>query len=279
MRDVDLPRRGGGLAIYEERLAPLTAPLGVGMRIPTRDFKSVPHVPGAVGVAAEIRDRHLADFAPADASRFALGAMSRTPLERRVALRMVGVLLELLGVKDDPVALAAMVHLLEADGLARASRLWKPINVSPAALALAATKLIASQVFALKAAELAEACREAVKTMRKAEAACEALVDYVRKADAVLLAFAPDQWRVPWLMPEFRPILPRMLELHEIYGDGSESFDWGRPSAFGAAVERVRAELAPELIEGSAEEAAMPKARPGRRITKPKADPEESFDD
>ena len=29
----------------------------------------------------------------------------------------------------------------------------------------------------------------------------------------------------PYLTPQFQPILPRMLELHAIYGDGSDTWD------------------------------------------------------
>jgi hypothetical protein len=245
--------RAHGLAIYDRRLAPVTAALHLGLRIPARDFRPVPHDPRVVGWAAEIRDLHLADVARADVSRGVLRAGSRARLERRVALQMIGALLDALGAKNDEAALAAMVDLLEGDAIALASKLWEPINASPTALALAARKLIATQVFSLKPAELADACREAAKAMDKAEDACERLVEQVRQADAVLLAFAYDRWREPYLTPQFRPVLPRMLDLHEIFGDGGADFDEGRPNAFGDAIERAKADLLPELIEGSAD--------------------------
>jgi hypothetical protein len=169
---------------------------------------------------------------------------------------MVTALLKGFGVKDDKGAVTAMLDVLEADELGRATKLWAPIEASPAALALASKKLSVTAVFTPRPAELANAVREASTLLRQAANMCDQVVDMVRKADAVLLAFAYDQWREPYSTPEFRPVLSKMLDLHEIYGDGGADFDEGRPNAFGDAIERARADLLPELIEGSAEERA-----------------------
>ena len=56
---------------------PVTAALHLGLRIPARDFRPVPHDPRVVGWAPEIRDRHLTDVARADHSRGVLRAVSR----------------------------------------------------------------------------------------------------------------------------------------------------------------------------------------------------------
>jgi hypothetical protein len=98
-------------------------------------------------------------------------------------------------------------------------------------------KAIATQVFAPKAAELAAAVREADKTLRRAHDRCEQLVDFVRRADAVLLEFAWERWRAPYLA-RYRALAPRMLALHEVYGDNSASFLDAR--------DRARAEFMPD---------------------------------
>ena len=67
----------------------------------------------------------------------------------------------------------------------------------------------------------------------------------MRRCDAVLLEFAPDEWRQPYLTATYQPVLPRMLALHDIYGDGTEDFDdEDKPNAMRDAVEREKATLA-----------------------------------
>jgi hypothetical protein len=41
--------------------------------------------------------------------------------------------------------------------------------------------------------------------------------------DAVLLEFAYDEWQKPWLLPQYRPLLPRILESHSGH-DGGDAF-------------------------------------------------------
>jgi hypothetical protein len=246
------------VAVYDKPLASLAPGLSVGTRIAPRDLVDFPHDKRLAEWCAEIRARHLSDFAAAVDSRFALDKCWRAPLDRPVAVKMLTALLEGFGVKGDKSAVAAMLGVLEADELGRATRLWAPIEASPAALALAREKLNVTAVFTPRPAELANAVREAAKVIRRAADVCDRVVDMVRKADAVLLAFDYERWRVPYLTPQFRPLLPRMLDLHEVYGDGSADFDEGRPNPFGAALERAKADLLPVLIEGSAEEGGEP---------------------
>jgi hypothetical protein len=237
-------------AVYDPPLASLASGLRVGTRImPLRDLTDFAHDARLADWCAEIRARRLGDFAAAVDSRFALDRGWRAPLDRPGAVKMLTALLEGFGVKDDRGAVAAMLDVLEGDELGRATKLWAPIEASPAALALASKKLSVTAIFTPKPAELANAVREASTVLRRAADTCDRLVNMVRKADAVLLAFAYDRWREPYRTPEFAPVLPKMLDLHEVYGDNSSAFDGGRPNAFGAAIERARA----DLLEGDEE--------------------------
>ena len=233
--------------------------------MPLRDLTDFPHDKRLTQWCAEIRARHLGDFAAAVDGRFALDKCWRTPLDRPVAVKMLTGLLESFGVKGDKSAVAAMLDVLGADELGRSTKLWAPTNVSPAALALASKKLSVTAVFTPRPAELANAVREAAKLLRRAANTCDQLLDMVRKADAVLLAFDYERWREPYLTPDFRPLLSKMLELHEIYGDASDAFDWARSNAFSDAIERGKADLLPELIEGA--DGETPKADRGRAMT------------
>jgi hypothetical protein len=241
----DLDRwRGGALAALVAPLANVTDALHVGTHIPVL---TVAHMARAVPAAAEGRAMYLPDFARADAGYDALCDIRGAPLDRAVAVEIVATLLDSFGAKADKGLLVGMVDMLESDALARASKMWEPIDASPAALALACRKLIATRTFVPRPAELAEAVREAVKRIDKAFKGCARLVEHVRKADAVLLEFAPKQWRVPYLTPTYRPLLARMLELHETWGDESDAFNEGEPNSFSDALERAKAELLPAL--------------------------------
>jgi hypothetical protein len=249
------PHKGRALAasVYYKPLAFLAPALSVGTRIvPMRDLTDFAHDARLTEWCAEIRARRLGDFAAAVDSRFALDRCWRAPLDRPGAIKTLTALLEGFGVKDDKGAVAAMLDVLEADELGRATKLWAPIEASPAALALASKKLSVTAVFPPRPAELANAVREAAKLIRRAADVCDRVVDMVRKADAVLLAFDYERWREPYCTPEFRQVLPRMLDLHEIFGDGGADFDEGRPNPFGAAIERARTDLLP-MIEGDEE--------------------------
>jgi hypothetical protein len=143
-----------------------------------------------------------------------------------------------MGAKGDKDALAGMIELIEGDATARATGLWQPLNATPTSLAIACRKLIATSKFVPKPAELAEACREAKKEVNAAHYYCDELTDFIQRNDALLLEFDPEQWREPYVLPEYRSTLQRMLDLHSIYGpkideqrskSGLGAFIWRRP--------------------------------------------------
>jgi hypothetical protein len=133
-------------------------------------------------------------------------------------------------------------------------------------LALACKKLIATATFVPKPVELGKACREAGKKMRESETYCYELIEFVRRCDALALEFAPEQWRAPYLTPEYQPLVHRMLELHSCFGNGDDDFwedlgelegfeekEWNRN--FRLALERARAEFPePKEIEQQTEQ-------------------------
>jgi hypothetical protein len=83
-------------------------------------------------------------------------------------------------------------------------------------------------------------------------------MDYVRRCDALLLEFAPEQWRAPYLTPELAPIVHDLLSDHAIYGNGDDEFCGEEPEegyeekeknrAFREALDRAKLEF-PELEE------------------------------
>jgi hypothetical protein len=105
--------------------------------------------------------------------------------------------------------------------------------------------MIASQVFELKPAELRKACVEARGKIAAAYGEADDFCDRFLESDAILLLHCHEQWERPYLSKYYRPLLGRVLELHE----ESENF-WdgpreGEPSSpFQAAVEREQAKLA-----------------------------------
>jgi hypothetical protein len=74
--------------------------------------------------------------------------------------------------------------------------------------------------------------------------------DVRRSSDAVLLEFDPVEWERPYQTSQHRPILKRMLELHAIFGDRSETFELGlvddSPNVFLKLLEVEKAKLAAE---------------------------------
>jgi hypothetical protein len=140
-------------------------------------------------------------------------------LERDVALDMVSALYAAVGVKaggDADGQVMAVLDMFESDALGAASDLWQPLNVTPAVLALACRKLITTTIYPPKPAELYAACREVRCKITWAVETCEDVVDTIVEADALLLRHARDEWRQPYETELFRPVLRRMLELHNI---------------------------------------------------------------
>ena len=178
-------------------------------------------------------------FAAADNARTVLFHAGYQQVDRATAALMVAALLGTFGAKSDKDLLAGMLDMLEGDEIAIASGLWHPLRVTPAMLAIACRKLIATATFPPRPAELYAACREASRSLRSAHDACDGLCDYVRRLDAVLLQFAPEQWREPYLTAQYRPIVQRMLSLHECFGDGFGKLRLGRGRGRGHAAGRV----------------------------------------
>ena len=204
-------------------------------------------------------------------------AMYQQP-NREMIKAMVGALLGAFGVKADKDLLGGMVDMLEGDEIAIASGLWKPLHVSPVGLALACRKLIAtSPPYPPKPPELYEACREAENSLGLAQQAADKVVDFVRRCDAVLLEFAHDEWERPYQTPEFRPLLPRMLDLHATWGDGSRAWNeagWEddyKNHPFSALVRAEEDKLAlPPPEQSEPMKLAACGAKPEKRTLKPK---------
>jgi hypothetical protein len=224
------PQQGRALAIYDRPLAKITPALRFGTQLQNREREFgfyFGHGKDMVRHIGECRAKLLPLFAQANAARLSLVEAIRKQVDHKLASAMVGQLLAGFAAKPDPAVLAAMVDMLQGDELAIASELWQPLHVSPAALALACRKLIATATFVPKAAELHAACRDAANHLRWAYEAADKLIDFLRRCDVLLLEFDHDEWERPYLTPEYRPILQRMLDLHSIYGDGSDAFgDW-----------------------------------------------------
>lgn len=226
--------RSGPLAVLKKPLAMITPALRFAKQLSHETNSSFGHRADMVPYCTRQRARHLGEFARADAAEQILfEATQMQPLDRKVAGAMVSGLLGVFGAKPDMAVLDGMLDALEADELAIVWELaggfddtarWQPVHASPVTLALACRKLIATAKFPPRPAELRAACAEAGYVVGCAMKAAEGLVDHVRRCDAVTLEFARDEWKQPFLTPAFRPILPRMLELHSIHGDGSDAW-------------------------------------------------------
>jgi hypothetical protein len=260
--------RPNALAVFNEPIAPIAGALAAGNKL-RQKYKhatmnwSLPHRAHAVCTAKHVRDNTLADFPRANAVARALSwDVHRPNIEQTDAYKMLSALYRRMGVKKSDESqglLEGSLDMFASDDIGRASGLWKPLNASPAILALACRKLIATAIYPPKPAEVRAACEEARDLLSSAERVADRLVEDVRKADAILLQFDYDEWQRPWLTPQHRPALARMLELHSIYGDESEEFDFDEPvHPLRALVEREKARLA---IEQSPEPKRLAAAR------------------
>jgi hypothetical protein len=233
---VDLlqPQEARAISIYEAPLAKITPALRFGTQLRSRDgeFSNIffGHERGMVPYAREHRTKWLAQFGPAVAASSIITDALNVKLERKVATMMISTMLGAFGAKVETDVLIAMLDMLESNDVADASGLWTPVDTAPAVLSLACRKLIASNTFKPKPAELREACREASNSLWSGLDASNKLVDFVRRCDVLLLEFDHDEWERPYLTPQYRLILPKMLELHESEGDGSDAWllesDW-----------------------------------------------------
>jgi hypothetical protein len=200
-------------------------------------------------------------------------------LTRQTTLAMLTALYAGLGAKRDDEMFMATLDMFESDDIARAlwdleyevsngvgdvRKRWVPSNVTPAALALACRTLIATSVFPPKPAELRNACIDAARSFGLAYGRASEFCDMVAQVDAILLMNAHEQWERPYLSEQARPVLQRMLKMHEanyelcwaqVRDDEDE-----RRSPFGLLVEQEKAKI----------EQALPPPKPApKQITPP----------
>jgi hypothetical protein len=254
------------------------------------DFR---HAASGVGDASRVRSHWLPLFQAAAEADVALEEMhgsqsegTSRPVQRSQAIDMLSVLLRAFGAKNNDAALFAMVDMFASAGDVAAGRMERPLYVSAVSLALACRELIANKErFAPQPAEVAEACREADRHIRFAQIRCEQVVNRVRRSDAVLLEFAPEQWCEPYLTPQYRPMVQRMLELHWDKGNSDDEFDPGlewvdeseektHNQTFRLALQRAREQF-PALPKVEPAEHAKPRiaacnTTPAKRTHKPK---------
>jgi hypothetical protein len=260
MTSLDIWRPSGALALLDKPVSPLVRALGVARRCQAQAVSHVAHHAEMVRVAASARAEHLGRFLAADASARALRAARERPLDPKVVTPMIVATVKAFGgakalggesaVKE---TMRAIIDVLTGDAIAMTTEMWLPVLATVPALALACRSLIATKTFVPKPCEFADEVRKAAMTLWAAETRCEAVVDYVRSVDAVLLEFAPEQWREPYLTEEFRPALPRMLELHDAIGDGTVEFNHDdEPNGFRKALAGAKAAL-PDMIEAASE--------------------------
>ena len=241
------------LAIFDKPLKPITSALLTGNKLREKYSGTIApylqHRKDYVQTAIRVRNERLSEFVQADEARGTLYcAMMMESLEKPVGIAMVTALYHAVGVKlgDETAGMVAgVLDMLEGDEIGRASGLWEPLNVTPAILALASRKLITTSVFPPKPAELRTACKEARDKLFWAQKAADETCEIARKADAVLLEFHRDEWERPWLLPQYRPLLARMLSLHSAsaYEYGHEGED-EELTPFERLIEAERAKLA-----------------------------------
>jgi hypothetical protein len=215
-----------GLDVYKSVLDPVMPALILGKRLFGQgEFGlSIWHDSKLVPKAREARARWLAELAPAWAAHSLLReACYRSPTREESSV-LVAIMLGAFAVKPDEGVLNGMLDVLESDEVATVTGL-EPLHVSLVGLVMACRKLIRMSKFTPKPAELAEACLETERELWRARVGTERLEQYLQKRDAILLEFDHDEWERPYQTPQYRPILRRMLELHDTYGDGSEKWD------------------------------------------------------
>jgi hypothetical protein len=249
--DIELSKLSSALAIFDKpgNVEPY---LYVAKQIEGRDFSPVhmSHSKSMARFAVEERAKWLPFFAAADQACLAFWQLEREPLTRELAADMITALLGACGAKDDLEIMLGMLRLLQTGGLDDADENFVPLRASPIVLSRACQKLITKSRFPLKPADLYDACREANRRLWGAETTCQQAVEFIRRCDAILLEFADHaEWEKPYLTPQHRPILKRMLELHSIEGDRSESWDFDdEPNVFRALLDAEKAKLAPPRI-------------------------------
>jgi hypothetical protein len=187
------------------------------------------------------RNAMLVHLAVADDA--GLRAAIDAPLSHPVATDMVDALFRALDKEPSDDAIDGMILMLEGQDIGAASGLWETARITPAVLALACRKLIATHKFKklLEPADLQEACCKAAASLQAASNKLDAFMREFLNVDAILLEFAHDEWEKSWLLPQYRPMLARVLDLHATHGPARD--DWIE------LIEREEAKLALESPE------------------------------
>jgi hypothetical protein len=217
------------LAVFDKP-GDVTPYIQVGKQIRDAGFQNTwlfKHSAEMVSFAREQREKWLPWLGPANAAYLALDKLdNRDAVGRDVAIDMLTALLGAFGAKGDPEIMLGMLDMLESGTIGEATQMWLPVRMSPVGLALACRQLIATSVHVPRAAELHQACRKAERTLGDAYGICKNLITLVRRCDALLLQFDHAEWEKPYLTPQYRPILPRMLQLHAIPPDPDVGDEW-----------------------------------------------------
>jgi hypothetical protein len=187
-----------------------------------------PHDAKHVAEAKRVRNARLPKFIGVQYASNLLASELRRKLDRRPGAAIISGLYRSLGVKAgaelEGLLQGALDVILESDRVGRATGDWKPIGATPAVVALASRKILQTAVFPPKPSELANACRDARHTLAISQAWCEGWLEDLQAADALLLEFAREEWRQPYLLPHYQPMLAPMLDAHEC-ADISEIFE------------------------------------------------------
>jgi hypothetical protein len=236
--------------------------------------------------ALERRNRFLSLFAPADEARVTLSHANWAELDRATTLQMVTTLYGAFGSKTKREMVKAVIDMFESDEIVRVTARflnadddpmpqWQPMLASPAALALACRMLIATHKFEPKPAELRAAVCDARNRLRGACSAAEFFCNRFLEWDAILLQHAHDEWERPYLTEQYRPLLKRVLDLHEttlIFGGEDCDGDWdeANPTPFELLIRAEQDKLALPAPEQTNTAVAACVQPPAKKTHKPK---------
>jgi hypothetical protein len=259
------------LAVLDRPLAPIKSALGFANRLDQFSFghEGWSHHADMVPRATARRKELLPNLAEAQEANRILFPAAYTWVGPNLAVKpheavaMVNAMYKGLGVKPDGDTLEGMLSMFgaEASGIGDLIGMWKTVDITSTVLAIACRAIIAKHKFNLiKPADLREACSDASRRLRNLAGRTESFLDEFREVDAILLEFAHDEWEQPWLLPQYRPLLPRVLRGHSAHAD---------EGAFADLIDREQAKLAlekpPEQPEQPKRIAAARKPSPTKR--------------
>jgi hypothetical protein len=231
--------------------------------------------PALVPTQVERRAALLPHFAAADEAACTLYRALTTRIEHSVAVTMLGHAYAALGIKPKRAMLEAVADLIFADDVAHATGWpmartpdgervtpWEPLNATPLTVALGCRMIVGSARFEPKPSEIRQAIIDARTEVRSAASVAEGYRDAVLQLDRILLMNAREQWERPYLSKQYRPLLARVLELHQ-----PSIFDDDEPSDFRKLIWAEQAKLA---LPPPDTKPPLPIERPRRRRTEGK---------